>query len=154
MKIYCVRHGEALTADINPDRPLTPNGEREVEKVASQMQRCHIDVSHILHSSKSRTRRTAEIFGKILGSETIVECKTILDAKAELGAIWELVHSLHENTMIVGHLPFLHQLVSMLVLKNEGGYPIVHFSPATVVCLTLSDDRWFIDWQLSPEIVI
>lgn len=54
--------------------------------------------------------------------------------------------------MIIGHLPHLSRMVSMLILgtpQNE----IIRFKMGGVVCLTESDNKWFAEWVLVPELI-
>ena len=63
-----------------------------------------------------------------------------------------LVGQSDEPLMIVGHLPHLSRLVSLLIL-GTAEKEVIQFTMGSVVCLTKSDDRWLIKWALSPEII-
>jgi phosphohistidine phosphatase len=153
MKLYCVRHGEAYPVETHPDRPLTPAGERYVEKVANQMKRSGIDIASILHSNALRTEQTAKILGENLKAP-IVRCNSILNERNEIYTILEMIRSFQEDTMLVGHLPFLNRLINALVLGDENYYPIVQLAPGAVVCLEFYEHyRWVIQWVLNSEIV-
>jgi phosphohistidine phosphatase len=51
--------------------------------------------------------------------------------------------------MIVGHLPHLSRLASLLVL-GEAEKEVVRFRMGAVVCLARSGESWSIDWTLIP----
>lgn len=154
MKLYCVRHGEAESADLDPQRPLTANGRADVEKIANHMRRVQIELIHVMHSPKLRAQQTAEIFAGILQSEHINVCDSILNAEAPVQPLVDMVQSWSEDTLIVGHLPFMYKFVSALVLNDENLFPIVNYPPGAVVCLEYYEaSRWIIKWVLCPSIV-
>ena len=39
MKLYLMQHGDALQKDVDPDRPLSPRGRRDIEKIAAFLHR-------------------------------------------------------------------------------------------------------------------
>lgn len=154
MKLYCVRHGEAEPVDIDPERPLTAKGRQEVERVAYYLRDHGVKVLHIMHSTKLRAKQTATIFAKALMTEQVTECESILDEDADVSTLMEMIPTWTEDTLIVGHLPFMPRLISGLVMGNPNIYPIVNYPPAGVVCLEHFDqDRWIIQWILNPYLV-
>ena len=154
MKLYCVRHGEAESADVDSERPLTQNGQREVERVAHYLHAHDVKVSHIMHSTKLRAKETAEIFAQALTSGQVTECESILDEDANVVALMEMIATWTDDTLIVGHLPFMPRLISGLVIGNPDIYPIVNYPPAGIVCLEHFDQRrWIIQWILNPFLV-
>jgi phosphohistidine phosphatase len=64
-------------------------------------------------------------------------------AKAELEAA---AHSL----MLVGHLPHLGRLASLLLTGNSDS-AVVELPTATIVCLSRERGKWRMRWTLSPE---
>jgi phosphohistidine phosphatase len=54
MRLYLVQHGEAVSKDIDPDRPLTAAGRQDIELLASFLWRHRVSVSRIIHSGKAR----------------------------------------------------------------------------------------------------
>lgn len=154
MKLYCVRHGEAMSAEVDPERGLTDQGKDEVAAVAQQLLSHEIHVSHIMHSPKLRAVQTAEIFAAYLEVDQVSECVSLLDEDADVQTLVEMIQSWESGTMLVGHLPFMSKLVSALVVKDENNFPIVNFPPAALVCLEFYDhQRWIINWLLRPGIV-
>ena len=58
-----------------------------------------------------------------------------------------------DDVLIVGHLPHLERLTSLLLTGNMDRRP-VRFANATVVCLEKEDDgRWSLIWALIPELL-
>lgn len=150
MNFYLVRHGEAKPEDEDPRRPLSDQGRREVEKVARAVAAREIQITAILHSDKLRARETAEILARALsprgGAREIQGLSPEDDplmAKAELEAT-------AAPLMLVGHLPHLSRLTSLLV-KGDPENEIVSFAPAAVVCLSHTEGAWKVQWTLTPD---
>jgi phosphohistidine phosphatase len=58
-----------------------------------------------------------------------------------------------ENTMVVGHLPFMERLVSHLVAGSPETF-VVRFQNSGIVCLDteIDTDLFFIRWTLFPRL--
>ncbi len=154
MNLYCVRHGEAESADVDPERPLTENGRQEVERVANYLHGHDLKVAHVMHSTKLRAKQTAEIFAEAMMPGQVTECESILDEDANVMELMQMIPAWTDDTMIVGHLPFMPRLISGLLIGNPHIYPIVNYPPAGVVCLQHFDQhRWIIQWILNPFLV-
>ena len=149
MNFYLVRHGDALTATENPQRPLSPGGRRGVEQTARLALARGIQVSVIYHSGILRAKETAEILAKhIVSVATVAELGGLLPeddpavVKAELDAAGE-------SSLLVGHLPFLSRLAGLLV-NGDPERPAAEFLPATMVCCARDATEWKIRWQVAP----
>ena len=154
MKLYCVRHGEAESADINPQRPLSANGRLEINKIAQHLaSNRQIKIDHVIHSEKLRAVQTAEILAKALGIQNLTKGTTILDESAEVMPLVDMIKSWHDDTMLVGHLPFMYKLINVLTLNNEDYYPIINFVPGTIVCLENVEEHWMVNWIINPVII-
>lgn len=154
MKLYCVRHGEAEESDINPERPLTEKGRADVENVARFMGESGLHLDCMLYSPKRRAVETALIFAKYLNAQQVTECMPLLDENNDVSPLVDMIPAWSQDTMLVGHLPFMYKLVSALVLGKTDYYPIVNYPPGTVICLDrYNDERWIISWLLSPQMV-
>lgn len=152
MKVYCVRHGEAQSPDVDPERSLTENGRRDIVKIANFLSQNHIEIEHVMHSPKARAKQTAQILAEQVKPHDITECDSILSPEADIQAVLEMIKAWTEDTMIVGHLPFMDKLVAALMTNNEDYYPLVSYSPGTIVCLEYYEDgRWVIKWLMSPS---
>ncbi len=152
MKIYLVRHGEALSSEADPQRPLSPKGKTEVQRLAEFLARSKLPVPQIIHSPKLRAQQTAEILATALNAQ-ITLSPSILDSEAEVYPVMSMLPSLSSDTMLVGHLPMMAKLVSALVVHDENFFPITNYSPGTVVCLEDYEGRWIINWVLPPSLV-
>jgi phosphohistidine phosphatase len=152
MKLYLAQHGNAVAKEEDPARPLSEQGERDVRSMASRLGDAGIQVTRVWHSGKLRAAQTAEILAKETLSGRKTECIKGLgpnDPVAEFATdadVWD------EDTLVVGHLPFMSRLLSLL-LVDDAGHELVRFSPGSVVCLERdAADRWVLAWMLRPEL--
>ena len=151
MRLYLVQHGEAKRKEEDPARPLTDSGREEVERVASYAAKIGVKVERILHSGKLRAQQTAEIMAKHLkppkGVEKTDELEPLADPK-----VWaERLKKVEENLMLVGHLPHLSRLTSLLLTDREDVEPIA-FRMGGIVCLEKDErGKWRVQWIIRPE---
>jgi phosphohistidine phosphatase len=54
--------------------------------------------------------------------------------------------------MLVGHLPHLSRLVSLLLTRNPK-IQVVRFRNAGIVCLTQQEGKWAVDWVMQPGLL-
>lgn len=151
MKLYLVQHGEAVSKDVDPGRPLSSQGEEDISKMAEFLRVSGLTVERVLHSGKMRAHQTAEILAEALltsGEVGVVEGIKPNDPVQDFSL---KVHKLKHDTMIVGHLPFMAKMVSCLVTGNEDA-TIVAYEPGSVVCLQQDpEEHWQIQWMLRPD---
>jgi phosphohistidine phosphatase len=56
-----------------------------------------------------------------------------------------------EDLMLVGHLPFLDKMASLLICGEESA-KVVLFRYGAIVCLEQKEDKgWALRWILTPE---
>ncbi|MCL0033692.1 phosphohistidine phosphatase SixA [Thermodesulfovibrionales bacterium] len=152
VKIYLVQHGEAKAETEDPNRPLTDKGRTEVERVASYIARLGVEVSQVWHSGKLRAKQTADIWAQHLMPPQGVSQQEGLGPLDEPGKVKELLLPAKESLLVVGHLPHLSKLVSLLIL-GKADREVIRFRMGGVVCLARNGDRWLIDWAFTPQLV-
>ena len=64
--VILVRHGEALSKQEDPARPLSDRGRNRAETTARWLASIGLPVGEIRHSGKARARETAEIVAAAL----------------------------------------------------------------------------------------
>ncbi len=151
MAIFLVQHGKALSEEIDPKRGLSEAGKTEVVQIAKVAQNYQVKVSSIIHSGKKRAKQTADIFNEYLKPENGVHEKSGLNP---LDDVPEFAASLMNNdTMYVGHLPFMDKLTSFLITASTNK-PVFKFQNGGIVCLEYNPetDIWIIKWTLMPNI--
>jgi phosphohistidine phosphatase len=144
-----MRHGEALAAAENPQRPLSPEGRRNVEAVARLALERNIQVSAIYHSGILRAKETADIVaGYLMPVGSAAELAGLLP-EDDPSIIKGEIEADGDSILLVGHLPFMSRLAGLLV-NGDPERPAVEFSPATLVCCIPAPSRWKIGWRLAP----
>lgn len=153
MKLYLVQHGEALSKEVDPDRPLSPRGKSDVGKVTAFLQQAGISVDRILHSGKTRARQSADILAEALLEQGDVEAVDGIGPNDPVEAFPATLHPFNQDTMVVGHLPFMARLVSYL-LSGQSEAETVAYEPGSVVCLVRDEEQhWRIEWMLRPNLL-
>jgi len=154
MKLYLIQHGEAKIEREDPERSLTEMGEEEVKRVSKAAEKLNIRPSKIYHSGKTRAKQTAEIVLSGLKIPGLtVEAVHGLNPNDDVRPWAERISKESEDLMLVGHLPFLDKLTSLLVCGDENAR-VVLFRYSAIVCLDQKEDKgWAVRWILTPEIV-
>jgi phosphohistidine phosphatase len=152
MIVYLVRHGEALSAAENSERPLSQKGRQAVERIARLALDRRVHVTGIYHSGILRAKQTAELFAKVLSSSVRVEQHSGLLPEDDPAIVKAELDIAQQSILLVGHLPYLNRLTSLLI-HGDPDRAVVDYLPATMVCCRRVGDRWSIDWtQPQPRI--
>lgn len=122
MQLYVVRHAIAEDAAEGQDdasRRLTSEGERKLRKVVHGLRELRARFDRVLTSPWLRARQTAETL-KPLCDEAPVESELLTRSpSAELLAlIAEVTSASKHGTAVVGHEPWLGELVSLLAFGD------------------------------------
>ena len=149
MEVYLVQHGESKSEAEDPTRPLTDRGREEVDAVARYVATLGIAVAQVFHSGKLRAKQTAELFAQHLAVPKGIAEREGLGPLDDPVKGEHLVAQAKGSLMIVGHLPHLSRLASLLIL-DESEKEVVRFRMGAVVCLARSGETWSIDWTLIP----
>ncbi len=153
MLVYLVRHGEALSREEDPKRSLSEKGALEVEDLSGFMTanfKMRIGVIH--HSGKTRAAQTASILSRTLAQPLEVMQSDGLDPMDDPGVWSERLSTQEVDTMLVGHLPHLSRLASLLLTWNPEVH-LLEFDVATAVCLEGAAGNWLLKWMISPGIL-
>jgi phosphohistidine phosphatase len=137
---------------VDPDQGLSHDGIAQVERIAGVARGYGVRVVKILHSGKKRAEQTASLMAAALepeGGMDAAEGLQPLDAVAP----WAGKLRSEDGLMLVGHLPFMEKLASMLVVGAEKPM-IFKFQNGGIVCLdqNAEDSTWYIKWALMPNI--
>ena len=153
MNIYLVRHGDAVSSGVDPRRPLSEEGRADVRKIASFVKPLGLYVEHIWHSGKARAAQTAEILAGAVAVEKDCSSREGLGPNGDVSPIAHELDVYDTDLMIVGHLPFLGNLVSLMVTGRETA-DIVAFSAGAMACLKHRNHATLhISWMITPELL-
>lgn len=122
MDVYLMQHGVNLDKEVDPEEPLSPEGEQQIRQSARAMEKMGIRPALLVASTKKRALQTARIVGETLGcdSEAIVETEMV-KAKAEPDETLDFLgrYADRDSIFVAGHLPSPQKLASRLLSGGE-----------------------------------
>jgi phosphohistidine phosphatase len=152
MALYLVQHGLSLPREVDPDPGLSPEGVAQVQRIAGVARGYGVSVARILHSGKKRAEQTAAILAAALEPSGGVD---LADALGPLDPVspWAPRIRTEHGLMLVGHLPFMERLTSLLVIGAERPM-IFKFQNGGIVCLDRNPEAssLVVKWALMPNI--
>jgi phosphohistidine phosphatase len=152
MRIYLARHGHALTKQEDPDRPLSETGRKEVSHVADILEQTGAGVDRLIHSGKPRAVQTAEILAQSVMWDVEMETASDMNPTDPVEPWVDRISRMTEDTMLVGHLPFLSRLASRLVTGSEEP-EVARFHSGAVACLEQSPEgKWAVVCMTPPSL--
>ena len=124
LDVFILRHGEAgnrmTVVEEDSERPLTPNGRIEMQKIAKSLKTVGLQTDRIYTSPLRRARETAEITARIL-KIPIVEEWNELKPDASKETLYRRLARLEQNSrpILVGHEPHLSSLIGEIIGTKE-----------------------------------
>ena len=153
MFLYLVQHAEAKSKEEDSSRSLSKKGSEDIIRVVDYTNRLDININNIFHSGKTRALQTAEAFVNNLKPKTGVIERDGLAPTDDPNIWFERLSEIKENIMLVGHLPHLSRLAS-LILCGDIEKTVIDFKNACIVCLRrLDDGNWLLEWMIIPELI-
>jgi phosphohistidine phosphatase len=158
MKLYLVQHGEAKSKAEDRQRPLTERGRENVAQVAAFAATAGLQVGQIRHSGKRRAEETASVLAEHLSPAEGVVAIPGLAPKDDVRPVAEALLPPKVGgdeggaVMLVGHLPFLDRLASLLVV-GDADHSIVRFQMGGIVCLVREEKNWTVGWIVTPDMI-
>jgi phosphohistidine phosphatase len=128
VNLYILRHGIAVDPGTpeyaaDSERPLVPKGERKLRLIGKAMGCLELRFDLILSSPYLRARQTAETIAASLKFKKPIE---LSDSLTPGGSQRQLVEFLNQfkpvpqEVLLVGHEPYLSELISLLVSGESG----------------------------------
>ena len=166
LHLYLLRHGIAVEhlgpSGRDADRPLTPDGEEKICEEARGMMKLGIEFDLIFSSPYLRTRQTAAAVARIMGlaAEKIV-CIDALAAGRPFAstpylkspAFIDMGAYDFSRALIVGHMPDLSEMTSLLVAGNVNSR--YEFSKGALAHIEIADlpprAPGIFRWMLTPR---
>ena len=110
MRLYLVQHGDAVPEQVDPQRPLSATGRREVEAIGRLLASAGVRLTRVVHSGKLRAEQTAELLAMACAPDHGVEASAGLSPNDPVKPVARTIASRPMDTMLVGHLPFMARL--------------------------------------------
>ena len=151
MKLYIIRHGDALIKPNDSQRPLSKKGKEEIHQIGSFLsQKENITITTLFHSPKLRALQTAQILQTYIRSANgLIESKGL--KPLDNPVYWENeLYEQEQDIMLISHLPFVGELTALLLGTN----PQIAFRTGSLLCLNRDDkNHWSVSWMVQPESV-
>lgn len=144
--IYLVHHADAVGPDVEPQRPLSVTGKAHAEALAIEAARRGVKPAAIWHSGKLRARQTAEPFLRLCNPLAEFSAVRGLQPADPPSWIKDLVTGEHRDVMLVGHMPNLPRLLTLLVTGTEAS--LLSFPLHGAIALEPACERWIERWRL------
>ena len=135
MHLYVIRHAiaeEAAPGQDDAHRALTPEGEKKARRVVRGLRELDIDFDRILTSPWRRAAENAALLSPLCDATPI---ETDLLAQAPRAELLALIAEHAETTAVVGHEPWLSELVAWLAFGDTRHGDALDFRKAGVVWL-------------------
>jgi len=149
LNLYILQHGEAVPREIDPERPLSEHGNRDIRILALHMQNMGVQLGNIFHSGKLRAEQSARLIAETLSPEILPVKTEGLNPNDDPAVIIGDIEQMNENILIASHMPFVSRLCSTLLTGTiEAEFASV---PGTLFCLEKADDKWRLAYMLRPD---
>ena len=151
MRLYLIRHGEALGPEADPARPLSRSGRDEAERLGAYLGSLSLKISGIWHSTKLRAKDTAAIVNETAGFRAPLLERQGLSPNDSPEEILPEIDASAGDLCIVGHLPFLPALSARLV-SDHGGESTWTMTTCGTICFERGrTGKWEKKWSVSPD---
>ena len=147
MKVYLVHHVDALSAEQDPQRHISPKGREQADRLGARLRALGVAPVRVLHSDKQWTIDTAERVAAKLGAEgKTAKAAYPIDTGAPVAPFIAEIAAARGDIMMCGHVDYLLRTASKLVCGDEKR-KVVEFKPGngTAVCLEREGDtdKWY-----------
>jgi phosphohistidine phosphatase len=157
--IFILRHGEAgnrmAAVEKDSERPLTPEGRAEIQKIAKSLKAVGLETDRIYTSPLRRARETGEIVANVLKIPTLKEWDE-LKPDGSKAALYRKLARLEQGSrpILVGHEPYLTSMIGEIIgttsaniVLKKGGVGKVRITSFTP---RISGE---LRWLLTPKII-
>ena len=153
MHLYLVQHGLALPKEADPDRPLSPEGRADIERLADFLAGAGVQFARTLHSGKTRAEQTAAILASGPMPAAKPHAHPGLAPADAVEPVADEIRHCDLDMLLVGHQPFMGRLVSLLV-TGSAQRELVSFEPGSLVCLERGEgSEWRLAWMIRPGLL-
>jgi phosphohistidine phosphatase len=144
--IYLVHHADAVGPEVEPQRPLSIAGRSHAERLAVEAAARGVKPVAIWHSGKLRAKQTAEPFLRLCNP--LAEFSAIRGLQPTDPPTWirNLLTGEQRDVMLVGHMPNLPRLLTLLVAGDESS--LLSFPLHGAIALEPAGELWVERWRL------
>ena len=152
MRLYRVRHCDAVHPTEHPDRPLSVHGRQQAARLRDWLDATDVRVDEVLHSGVLRAKQTAETLAAAVRPARGVRMVPGLRPGDPARDAADTLRCGDESRLVVTHLPIVAHIASLLLAGSEHGEPL-SFATGTIAALVGEGDHWSLDWLMRPELL-
>ncbi len=162
--IVLMRHGpaeerEAWAGKPDSERPLTPEGEKRVRKIARAMDRLGLEIARIWSSSYERALETAKLVREHGAYDVPLEVSSVLTPEQDPGAALDklLPEDAEGCSLWVGHEPNLSLVIERVAFRGRasGSFSL---RKGGLCCLEVVKEKGRVSgelrWLLTPKLLV
>jgi phosphohistidine phosphatase len=161
MNLFILRHGLAVDRSTpgfkkDSDRPLTPKGKQRLWRVTEAMEEMELEFDAIVASPYLRASQTAEIIAEAFEIRKKLTFSEHLTPDGNPKLLLEQISQLKplpKDVLLVGHEPYLSQLIGLLVSGNTNS--LIDLKKGALCKLEVETLRCgrcaTLEWLLSPK---
>jgi len=147
MKVYLVHHTDALSAEQDPQRHISPKGREQADRLGTRLRVLGAKPVRILHSDKQWTIDTAERIAAKLGMEDkAAKAAYPINTDDPVEPFIAEIGKGGGDILMAGHVVFLERVASRLVCGDEKK-KVVAFKPGNGTAVTLEGEGK--DWVIT-----
>jgi phosphohistidine phosphatase len=157
MRLYLLRHADAVDHPDDDVRVLSAQGKKSLERLTGHLraQRLLSPIT-VWHSPLLRAVETAQLVARGLQWDAAkLTVRQGLRPEDDPAALAEVLERRRDDLLVVGHEPFLSTLGTLL-LTGETFPPRVQMRKAALLCLERQHagplGGWWLQWHLAPEL--
>lgn len=135
MRVYIVRHGDAVSPPGGGERELTQRGHAEAQAAGQLLAEQGFD--YVLYSPRQRTLQTALHIVDAVGDVGSAEDTSLLPPSSEKQVAAAIERTAASSLVLVSHLPLVADLVGWFISGDARDYPLPGFPPAGIVALDM-----------------
>lgn len=146
MKVYLVHHVDALSAEQDPQRHISPKGQKQADRLGDRLRAMGVAPVRILHSDKQWTIDTAlRIAAKLGLPDRTAKATYPINTDDPVAPFVAEIGAAKGDVMMCGHVDYLLRTASRLVCGDEK-CKVVEFKPGngTIACLEGQGSEWAI----------
>lgn len=148
--LVLVHHGDAVSDELDTQRPLSPRGLAGAERLATAVRARGVVPACVWHSGKMRARQTAEAFWRICNTQAAFAAIRGLQSTDNAEMLRTLMADEARVICVVGHFPHLPRALSLLTTGIDDAGLV--FPPHGLVALERDDVlRWREVWRLGED---
>jgi phosphohistidine phosphatase len=148
MKVYLVHHADALSAEQDPQRHISPKGCDQSDRLGTRFRALGVAPARILHSDKQWTIDTAvRIAAKLGAADKTAKTAYPINTGDPIAPFIAEIGAASGDIMMCGHVDYLLRAASHLVCGDETR-KVVEFKPGngTAVCLEGKGKDWVVTY--------